>query len=195
MSGPAVKRISESPLTEMIVTDTIPLTSEALDSGKLHVVSVADLLAYNDTGEDWAVREGYGTLIARYGAGLPVTLNAPVTEIDWSGPRLRLTGPTGTVSTRAAILTVSTTAKKLTLPTCRSLNVGCCIAFGSSMAISESPTMISISGGFSLICLIFARWTCRLSISIFARIHFIVIERTIWSDGQAEPSLISSITV
>jgi ribose-phosphate pyrophosphokinase len=45
LSGPAVKRISESPLEEMIVTDTIPLTGEALDSGKLHVVSTADLLA------------------------------------------------------------------------------------------------------------------------------------------------------
>ncbi len=79
-----------------------------LSSADSDQVSVADLMAYNDTGEDWAVREGYGTLIARYGAGLPVTLNAPVTEIDWSGKRLRLTGPKGTVSARAAILTVST---------------------------------------------------------------------------------------
>ena len=85
-----------------------------LQSNPLHTsadcdqISVADLVAYNDTEENWAVRDGYGTLIARYGEDLPVTLNAPVTEIDWSGPRLRLTGPKGTVSARAAILTVST---------------------------------------------------------------------------------------
>ena len=41
LSGPAIKRISESPLTQVIVTDTIPLRSEAIDSGKLYVVSVA----------------------------------------------------------------------------------------------------------------------------------------------------------
>ena len=45
LSGPAVKRISESPLSEMIVTDTIPLSPEALDCGKLHVLSSAGLLA------------------------------------------------------------------------------------------------------------------------------------------------------
>jgi len=45
LSGPAVKRIIESPLAEMIVTDTIPLRPEALDSGKLHVVSASGLLA------------------------------------------------------------------------------------------------------------------------------------------------------
>jgi ribose-phosphate pyrophosphokinase len=45
LSGPAVKRITESPLTEMIVTDTIPLRPEALDSGKMHIVSAAGLLA------------------------------------------------------------------------------------------------------------------------------------------------------
>jgi ribose-phosphate pyrophosphokinase len=41
LSGPALKRISESVLKEVIVTDTIPLRQEALDNEKLHVVSVA----------------------------------------------------------------------------------------------------------------------------------------------------------
>jgi ribose-phosphate pyrophosphokinase len=41
LSGPAIKRISESPLEEMIVTDTIPLRPEARECGKIHVVSVA----------------------------------------------------------------------------------------------------------------------------------------------------------
>jgi len=44
LSGPAVKRIGESSLTELIVTDTIPLRPEAVESGKIHVVSVADQL-------------------------------------------------------------------------------------------------------------------------------------------------------
>ncbi len=41
LSGPSLKRISESPLTQVIVTDTIPLRPDALDIDKLHVVSVA----------------------------------------------------------------------------------------------------------------------------------------------------------
>ncbi len=41
LSGPALKRISESPLDQVIVTDTIPLRPDAIDMGKLHVVSVA----------------------------------------------------------------------------------------------------------------------------------------------------------
>jgi len=44
LSGPAIKRISESPIKEMIVTDTIPLRPDARDCGKIHVVSVADHL-------------------------------------------------------------------------------------------------------------------------------------------------------
>jgi len=44
LSGPAVKRIAESPLKELVVTDTIPLQPEALDCSKLHVVTIAPLL-------------------------------------------------------------------------------------------------------------------------------------------------------
>jgi ribose-phosphate pyrophosphokinase len=41
LSGPAIKRITESPLDQVIVTDTIPLRPDAIDAGKFHVVSVA----------------------------------------------------------------------------------------------------------------------------------------------------------
>jgi ribose-phosphate pyrophosphokinase len=44
LSGPAIKRIEESPLREVVVTDTIPLRPEARECGKLHVVSTASLL-------------------------------------------------------------------------------------------------------------------------------------------------------
>lgn len=45
LSGPAVKRIIDSPLEELIVTDTVPLSEEAVKSGKIKVLSVASLLA------------------------------------------------------------------------------------------------------------------------------------------------------
>ena len=44
LSGPATKRISESPLQELVVTDTIPLRPEARDCSKLQVVTIAPLL-------------------------------------------------------------------------------------------------------------------------------------------------------
>jgi len=44
LSGPAIKRIDESPLCELVVTDTIPLRPDAQECKKLKVVSVAALL-------------------------------------------------------------------------------------------------------------------------------------------------------
>jgi ribose-phosphate pyrophosphokinase len=44
LSGPAIKRLVESPLSELIVTDSIPLRPDAQDCGKIHVVSIASHL-------------------------------------------------------------------------------------------------------------------------------------------------------
>lgn len=44
LSGPAVERLQNSPIEEVIVTDTIPLSEEAVRMGKIRVVSIADLL-------------------------------------------------------------------------------------------------------------------------------------------------------
>jgi ribose-phosphate pyrophosphokinase len=45
LSGKAVKIISESPIVEMIVTDTIPLHDEARACPKIKVISISSLLA------------------------------------------------------------------------------------------------------------------------------------------------------
>ncbi len=45
LSGPAVSRISESDLDEVVVTDTIPLKEEALACKKIRQLSTAELLA------------------------------------------------------------------------------------------------------------------------------------------------------
>ena len=44
LSGAAIERIERSELSELIVTDTIPLRAEARDSAKIKVLSVAHLL-------------------------------------------------------------------------------------------------------------------------------------------------------
>ena len=71
-------------------------------------VSIVDLEAFIDTDEDWPLKQGYGALIARHAAGVPVTLNTQVTAIDWSGKALRLATPKGEIRAKKAIVTVST---------------------------------------------------------------------------------------
>jgi ribose-phosphate pyrophosphokinase len=44
LSGPAVQRIAQSPLAELVVSDTIPLSPEAKATGKIRQVSIARLL-------------------------------------------------------------------------------------------------------------------------------------------------------
>ncbi len=44
LSGPAIQRINESPLSEVIVTDTVPLSPEARNCAKIRQVSIARLL-------------------------------------------------------------------------------------------------------------------------------------------------------
>ncbi len=45
LSGPAIERIQESELDELVVTDTIPLPQGALDTGKIRQLSIAELVA------------------------------------------------------------------------------------------------------------------------------------------------------
>ncbi|MDO9105043.1 MAG: ribose-phosphate diphosphokinase [Methylovulum sp.] len=45
LSGSAMKNLSGSVLDELVVTDTIPLSQEAVDSGKIRQLTVAEMLA------------------------------------------------------------------------------------------------------------------------------------------------------
>ena len=44
LSGPAIKRITESEMKSMVVTDTIPLKEKAVACGKIVVISIAELV-------------------------------------------------------------------------------------------------------------------------------------------------------
>ncbi len=60
------------------------------------------------SGDDLIVPRGYGALVERYGAGLPVRLSTPVRRIEWGGSGVRVVSDAGVLSARAAIVTVST---------------------------------------------------------------------------------------
>jgi monoamine oxidase len=68
-------------------------------------VSVAD---YQElwSGDDYLVPSGYGALVARTGASLPVRLETPVTAIRWDGPAVALETPRGTLTAGAVVVTV-----------------------------------------------------------------------------------------
>jgi len=44
LAGPALERLEQSPINEVVVTDTIPLTAEAMKVAKIKVLSVAAML-------------------------------------------------------------------------------------------------------------------------------------------------------
>ena len=78
----------------------------ALVSGRpLREVSVKDFPS-EEFGNNYFVRGGYGAYLSRLASGLPVALATPVEAIDWSGEGVRLATPSGTLSARAAVVTV-----------------------------------------------------------------------------------------
>ena len=78
-----------------------------LVSGRpLGEVSLQDFpsLEYSD---NFFLADGYGSYLARLADGLPITLSAPVSRIDWSGGRVRVTTAGGAeYRARAVIVTV-----------------------------------------------------------------------------------------
>ncbi len=71
-------------------------------------VGVEDTASYNDTGENWPLKDGFGALIAQFGADVDVTLNCAVRRIDWSGGEIGLETAKGRIAARRALVTVST---------------------------------------------------------------------------------------
>ncbi|MBT9244629.1 FAD-dependent oxidoreductase [Gemmobacter fulvus] len=71
-------------------------------------ISIADFLAAADLEPNYFTREGFGALIHRWGADVPVCLNTPVRRIRWDGPGVAVDTDQGTQAARAVIVTVST---------------------------------------------------------------------------------------
>ncbi|TCZ65540.1 flavin monoamine oxidase family protein [Roseicella aquatilis] len=70
--------------------------------------SLHDYVRTGLDGENLQVAEGFGTLVARLGEGLPVTPGAPVARLRWDGAGMAAEGEWGALRAGAAIVTVST---------------------------------------------------------------------------------------
>src|SRR5258707_1386525 len=73
-------------------------------------VSVVDFAAYEDSGVNWRVAEGYGTTIAYFAEPERVVTDCAVTTIYHDGRELVLDTAKGRVTARAAIVSVPTPA-------------------------------------------------------------------------------------
>ncbi|HWA89270.1 MAG TPA: NAD(P)/FAD-dependent oxidoreductase [Rhizomicrobium sp.] len=72
-------------------------------------LSTADYAQSADLDPNYLVYEGFGTLVAKTGAGIPVRLSTPARTIRWGeGQGVKVETDAGTIEARAAILTVST---------------------------------------------------------------------------------------
>jgi monoamine oxidase len=89
---------------------TVEFALGPYSSGKeLAQVSAADFARAGDREADAFCRQGYGALLAKLAANIPVQLSAPVTSFSW-GSGLEAQTPKGRIRARAAIITVSTNA-------------------------------------------------------------------------------------
>lgn len=72
-------------------------------------VSVKDYAAYDDSGVNWRIAEGYGAAIAGLApSGVRIVHDCPVSLLRHDGPRLTLETSRGVVQARAAVVCVST---------------------------------------------------------------------------------------
>jgi monoamine oxidase len=81
-----------------------------VSGAELPQVSAHDLARYEDTGVNWRVTDGLGTLVSSYAADVPVSLGAPVHRIDRSGLRLRIETAKGVITADQTIVAVPTAA-------------------------------------------------------------------------------------
>jgi monoamine oxidase len=80
---------------------------EAIGAGPADDISAVDAHRYDGGEVDYAVSGGYGRLIERLSAGLPIRLGTPVLAINSTGQGLSIDTPAGTLRAKSVILTVS----------------------------------------------------------------------------------------
>ena len=91
-------------------TPYLEALSTYINGTELEQLSIRDYLAYADaeTGVNWRVAEGYGSLVVAAAKDVPVALSTAITSIDVSGHALRLTSVRGEIEAARVIVTVPT---------------------------------------------------------------------------------------
>ena len=109
----AAAETEDRPASELLVpggrwNQLLEATSSWGNGVELDRLSVKDHSRYEDSGINWRVRKGYGTLLEKLAEDLPVAHRAAVSRIDHGGKEIRLQTARGTVTAARAIVTVPT---------------------------------------------------------------------------------------
>jgi monoamine oxidase len=100
------------PVSELVPADDHRSTFDAVMTWLMGMesdrVSSVDYSRYADTGVNWAVREGLGSVVAHAARGLDIHLETRVRLIDWSRRLVRIETDRGTLEASAVIITVPT---------------------------------------------------------------------------------------
>lgn len=82
--------------------------SGPMDFGKdFDEISVEDFRAAADLDPNYFTREGFGALVARFGADVPVELGTPVHRIRWGEAGVQVETPRGVIRAETVIVTAS----------------------------------------------------------------------------------------
>jgi len=73
----------------------------------LQDISVIDKVRAQERNAAIACRQGLGTLIAKLGEQVPLSLSTPASRVSWSNRDVTVETPTGKIAARAAVITVS----------------------------------------------------------------------------------------
>lgn len=103
------------PATEAVPRWTLPFEAAATYLGPMDMgVDFADLSTFDyaetaDLDPNYLVREGFGTLVVKTGAGIPAKLSTPARVVRYgAGKGVRIETDSGTIAALAVIVTVST---------------------------------------------------------------------------------------
>ncbi|MCT8003484.1 FAD-dependent oxidoreductase [Sphingomonas sanguinis] len=106
----------DRPLSDFVAKDDpwrpmIDAISGYANGASLAEVSLHDWAAYENaaTDDNWAVVEGYGTVVANHAAGLTVRTGVMATRIDHRGKTIRIETSAGTIEADHVIVAVPTT--------------------------------------------------------------------------------------
>jgi len=93
----------DGPWTEVLdYYDTLNTSSD------VDQISIGDLVSYHDTEENWPVVDGYGTLVSRWGADVPVSLNTVATAVRWGASGVTVETNKGKIQAKCVVIAVST---------------------------------------------------------------------------------------
>ncbi len=108
----SVKRGDDVAIADLIDLESDYLVSYANAMAALNTPDIDETSSLDyfraTGGVDYPVLNGYGNLVATWGAQLPVSLNTRVESVDWSGNRVRVETSQGTLSAKRVLCTVST---------------------------------------------------------------------------------------